>query len=813
MDSLLQDIRYAARKLLRTPGFTFIAVLTLGLGIGATTAMWAIVDGMLIRPLPYPDAGRVVRIASLRENGKPGAMSAPDFFDYRAQTSSFVGMAPYDDESMNLSRPGAEPTRVSVGGVGASFFDLLGITPQAGRYFRPGEDQRGAAHVIVLSDALWRSRFGGDPSIVGKAISLNGINYDVVGIAPRKFDFPNRVEAWRPYVFDDWMLAPSSRGAHFLYAIGRVKPTVSVETAKRDLEVVANRLAAKYPDSNVYISGSVEPLQEFLVGPIGKALEAMLGAVVFVLLIACANVANLLLVRAASRETEMAVRTALGAGRKRIARQLITESALLAIAGAAAGVGIAAWLLLGVQKLGAAQLPLLDTVSIDGSALAFAVAAALATGCLFGLAPAFHGMRASLDQMLRAGSRGLGSRAANRTRNALVVAELALAMVLLVGAGLLTKSFARLLAVDPGFTPDHVISFKVSLPGKRYPNEVDARRFVARALPEMRRLPGTQRASASYFKPFDNAMMRTSFEVQGEPPARNDNRRVSLLEPVSPDYFKTLGMQVKAGRTFDESENGFKGEPVVVINEALARKYFPTSNPIGKFLTYGIDHDTVAGTKSVTVQGRVIGVVADAKQRDLKTETAPSTFLPYDTYAADEVTFLVRTTSPVEAIGPTIRARLKAIDPELPVFKLETMEQAISESAVQQRFFMTLLAGFAILAVVLAALGIYGVISYSVAQRTREMGIRIALGATRQRVVKLVVREGAVLALAGLAIGAGGAFWLTELIAGMLFNTTPKDPATFGFVGLVLGVVAIVAAYVPARRAAGIDPVVTMRAE
>jgi predicted permease len=813
MDTLLQDVRYAARKLLRTPGFTFIAVLTLALGIGATTAMWAIVDGIMIRPLPYPDPGRVVRVASLSRDKKPNAMSVPDFMDYRAQTTSFVGMAAMDEENVALTRQGSEPIRIASATVGAPFFDLLGIKPQAGRYFRAGEDEKGAARVVVLSDKLWRTRFGADPAIVGKPIALNGNNYEVIGIAPPKFDFPNRVEVWRPFIFDGWMLDPENRGAHFFTAIGRVKPTLSVETARTDLEMVAKRLADKYPDSNEGMGGSVEPLQEYLVGPMGKALAAMLGAVVFVLLIACANVANLLLVRAASRETEMAVRTALGAGRHRILRQLITESALLALAGAGFGVGVAAWLLLGVQKLAATQVPLLDNVSIDLPVLGFAVLAGLLTGVLFGLAPALHGVRTSLGQMLRSGSKGMGSRAANRTRNTLVVVELALAMILLVGAGLLTKSFARLLSVDPGFVPEQVISFKVSLPGKRYPQETDARTFVARTLDGLRQLPGTQSVAASFIRPFDNSMMRTSFEVRGAPAPSADVRQVSLLEPVTPDYFKTLGIRVKAGRTFDESENGFTSEPVVVVNEALARKYFPRENPVGKYLTYGIDHDTAATGKSVTVQGRIIGVVENAKQRDLKTEVVPSTFLPYNTYAISEVSFLIRTTSPMSALAPTIRARLREIDASLPLFKMQTMEEAISESAVQQRFFMTLLAGFAVLAVVLAALGIYGVISYSVAQRSREMGIRIALGATRPRVVKLVVSHGATLAVTGLALGGAGAFWLTRLIAGLLFNTPPNDPATFAAVAGLLGAVAIVAAYLPARRAASIDPVVTMRAE
>jgi predicted permease len=357
------------------------------------------------------------------------------------------------------------------------------------------------------------------------------------------------------------------------------------------------------------------------------------------------------------------------------------------------------------------------------------------------------------------------------------------------------------------------VTFKVSLPASRYPLEPNARAFVTRALADMRTLPGTQSASASLFRPFDAGMMRTAFEVRGEPARANDQRRLSMVEPVSPDYFRTLGMTVKAGRVFDENENGFRGEPVIVINEALARKFFPNENPIGKYFTYGISHDTAGANTSVDVQGKVIGIVGDVKQRDLKTEVLPTTFIPYNTYAVSDITFLLRTTSPLAALAPTIRTRLRQIDADLPLFKLQTMEEALSESALQQRFFMTLLAGFAVLAVVLAALGIYGVMSYAVAQRTREMGIRIALGASHNRVVKLVVSYGLVLAAGGLALGSVGAFYLTRLIAGLLFETPAKDPATFAAVAALLGGTALLAAYLPARRAASVDPVVTMRAE
>jgi putative ABC transport system permease protein len=813
MDTLFQDIRYATRKLLRTPSFTLIAVVTLALGIGATTAMWAIVDGVLLRPLPYPDPERVVQVASIGREGKPQAMSALDFIDYRDQSKSFAGMAAMDDGNENLIRAGVEPVRIPVATVGANFFDILGLRPQKGRYFVQGEDVKGAARVVVLSDKLWKTTFAEDPAIVGKIISLNGNLFTVIGIAPERFNYPDRVEAWRPLIWADWMIDPGNRGAHWLAGIGRVKPGVPVATAKQEVVEIGKRLALQYPESNKIMGGSIEPLQETIVGPVAKALKAMLGAVVFVLLIACANVANLLLVRAATRETEMAVRTALGAGRGRIIRQLVTESALLAVAGAGLGMAIASWILVGVTKLAGNQVPRLDDVRMDAGVFAFAAGVAILTGVLFGLVPALHAARSGIGQMLRAGSRGMGGPGANRTRSTLVIAELALAMVLLIGAGLLTRSFSRLLSVDPGFKPDSVTSFRVSLPTARYPNEADAQRFTTRVLAELKQLPGTRDAAATYFRPFEQGIMRTSFDVRGEVKRPSDQRMLSIVMPTSPEFFRTMGIPVKAGRTYDESENGFRGEPVVVVNEALVRKYFPTTNPIGKYLTYGIGHDTAPGKPSMDVQGRIIGIVGNVHQRDLKTDPYPMTYIPYNTYPTQEMAFVVRTSSNASTVGAAARARIRQIDPELPVYGLQTMEDAMSASASQQRFFMALLVGFAGLALTLAAIGIYGVISYSVAQRTREMGIRIALGATQQRVMKLVVSQGATLALAGVGLGAAGALSLTRVIQGLLFNTSALDLPTFAGVGALLAGIAIVAAYMPARRAAKVDPVTAMRAD
>jgi putative ABC transport system permease protein len=814
LDSLLYDIRHSVRKLIRTPGFTLIALFTIALGIGATTAMFSIVDGIVLKPLAFRNPEEIVRVASTGREGKPNAMSALDYIDYRDQSTSFVGMAAIDNSSFNLTGGGVQPQRLNVATVGGRFFELLGVAPQHGRFFAEGADATGAPRVVVLSDGLWRTRFGADEKIIGRHISLNGREYEVLGVAQRKLNYPERPDAWIPMVLEPWMIHADNRGAHWIYAIGRVKSGVPISVAKAEVSAVATRLARQYPESNTGFGGTVESLHETIVGKVTDKLYAMFGAVGFVLLIACANVANLLLVRAAGRESEIAVRTALGAARGRIIRQLVTESAVLAVGGAILGTAVAMWIVAGVIALGGAQLPRLEDVVVDARALGFTALLAVVTGVLFGLAPAAYAARTHISEMLRSGARGAtGRRGAHRTRNLLVVTEFALAMVLLIGSGLLIRSFAQLMNVDPGFNTENVVRFSVSLPASKYPSEREVRTVVGSALDRLRHLPGTEEAAVSFSPPMSAGMMRTSFDVEGEPPRANDNRRLTIAIPSSPNYFRTLRIPLVRGRMYTEAENGFATPPVVVVNEALVRQYFPNENPIGKRLTLGIAHDTAAAGGQIDVKGEIVGVVADIKQRGLARETDPATFFPYNTFAVNDITFLVRSTADEATLAAGIRSRMREVDPDLPLFGLQAMSEVVSQSVAEPRFFTILLGGFSAIALVLAAVGIYGVISYAVGQRTRELGIRIALGATHRRVVRLVLRQSATLVVAGSVIGGAAAYWLTETISGLLFGVEPLDLVTFASVPVVLIGVAAVATIVPARRAARVDPVIDMRAE
>jgi putative ABC transport system permease protein len=815
MDTFLQDLRYAARKLLHAPGFTFIAVTTLALAIGATTAVFSIVNGVLLKPLPFRDPAKVVFVSSARGDGEVAPMSTPDFLDYRDQSKSFVGMAAMNPTSLNITGSGSEPARVSAAQVGARFFELLGIDMQLGRGFTEGEDKATAPRVAVLSHKLWQNQYGADPRILGQEIRLDGQQHTIVGIAPRSLTFPARVEIYVPFVFEPWQLDPTNRGSHSHYAIGRVKDGVDVATASGELSAIARRLEQQYPESNTGFGGKATPLQERIVGKSDKPLYAILGAVVLVLLIACANVANLLLVRASAREGEMAVRSALGAGRGRIVRQLITESALLSLAGAVVGAALAAWAVAAVVAFGPAGLPRLAEVVVDGPVLAFTGGLAILTGVLFGLVPAFHVARPNVAQMLRESLRGSSRGGAQRTRVALVVAEMALSVVLLVGAGLLIRSFVRLMNVDPGFNPERVVAFNLSLPTTKYQYERHVRALAAQITGRFEQLPGTRGVGITFGRPLDNSgMMRTSFEVEGTPPSTPQNRRLSQVHLTTPGYFRTMGIPLIKGRLFTEDDNRIEAPPVVVVTEEFARKWFPNGDVLGKRLTYGISHDTAAtGQGAMEVKGEVVGVVGDVKDRDLTSPAYPTTYAPFNTFAIGFFTVLIRTEADPLALQTQIKSVMREIDADLPIFALTTMKQAVSDSVAQPRFYMVLLSAFAGIAVLLAAIGIYGVISYSVSQRTRELGIRVALGATRQRIVRHVIGQGAWMAGVGVVLGIGISLALTRVLAtaSMTFGVGKFDPVTMLVAPLVLIGIALLGCYVPARRAARVDPAIAMR--
>ncbi|MEX2152801.1 MAG: ABC transporter permease, partial [Gemmatimonadaceae bacterium] len=592
-----------------------------------------------------------------------------------------------------------------------------------------------------------------------------------------------------------------------------VKDGVTVAAASNELATIASRLAEQYPESNTNFGGQAIPLQERIIGKSDKPLYAMFGAVVLVLLIACANVANLLLVRASARESEMAVRTALGAGRGRIVRQLVTESTLLSVAGAMLGAAVAAWAVAAVVSFGPSGLPRLSEVAIDGKVLAFTAALTILTGILFGLVPALHASRPDIAQMLRESVRGSSRGGAQRTRSALVIAEMTLAVVLLVGAGLLIRSFVRLINVDPGFNPERVVAFNLSLPTVKYPYERHARAVVADITERVRQIPGTREVGITFGRPLENSgMMRTSFEVDGEAPSGPQNRRISQVHMTSPGYFQAMGIPLIRGRLYTAEDDRPEAPPVVVVTQEFARRHFPNDDPIGKRVKYGITHDTGAvGQGEAQVQGEIIGIVGDVKQRDLATAAYPTTYAPFNTFAIGYFSVLVRTDADPRAVQTQLKGIVRAIDPDLPIFSLTTMEQAVSDSVAQPRFYMVLLGAFAAIALLLAALGIYGVISYTVSQRTRELGIRVALGATRERIVRHVIGQGLMLSGIGVALGVVASIALTRTVASMTFGVGKFDPVTLVMAPITLMAVALLGCYLPARRASRVDPVIAMR--
>ena len=817
MTAIWSDVRYAARHLTRAPGFLIVATFTLALAIGAITAVFSVVNGVLLAPLPLGAPDRIMSVANVGRDGKGSATSALDYLDMRRQLTSFSYLAAYDNAPANLTGDG-DPQEVALARVGADFWRVMGVRPQLGRGFAPNEDQPQAPPVAILSDRLWRTRYEADPHVLGRTMMLDGTPRTIIGVAPPSLTFPEEPEVWVPLVFsatDD--LSPDARGSHWLQMVGRLAPGTTVEHANRDMVTVTRRLELQYPESNTGISGTVKPLQDALVGNVRSALLTLLAAVGFVLLIACANVANLQLVRASTRETEMAVRTALGAGRWQIVRQLLIESVLVSLAGGLLGVLLALWGVALLVHFGPRDLPRLNEVHVNGAVLAFTALVSLGTGLVFGIAPAIAAARGSLTAMLKESSRGSsGSRASQRARGALVVAELALAMLLLVGAGLLVRSFSRLVAVDPGFHPERVLTFDISAPPSTYANRHALRTLTSDILEHMRAIPGVSSAAIVAGLPLGGFTMRTSIHVVGAPVERPADRKRTFITIVSPDYFKTMGIPLVAGRDFSTHDGS--GAPIVsAIDETLAKRYFAGQNPIGRHIEIGWSQDTASAaggdTTSVTMGGEIVGVVGDVRRFNLATAAEAETYIPIDQPTLNTFSVVIRTSGPPNAVEDQIRGAMRAVDPDLPLDRLRQLRDIVSVSVARPRFYMSLIASFAIIALVLAAVGIYGVISYTVSQRSRELGIRIALGASGANVMAHVLRPGLALAASGVGIGIVASLALTRLIASLLFGVTPVDPVTFGAVAAVLLGVAVAACAVPARRASRVDPLVAMRSE
>jgi len=803
MRTFWKDLRYGARMLLKNPGFTSIAVITLALGIGANASIFSVVNTVLLRPLPFKEPERLIMIRETKIPQFPEFSVSPgNFLDWKRRNTVFERLVAINTPSFNLIGTG-DPEQISGMRVTEGFFAMLGAKPELGRDFLTEEDQPGRNNVVILSHGLWQRRFGGDPKIIDQTITLSGRIYTVIGVMPATFRFGGSETAlWTPMGFtsDD----SQNHGGHFLSAIGQLKPGATLEQARSEMSAIAGQLAQEYPDANAGWNVKLLPLQEFIVRSVETALLVLLGAVAFVLLIACANVANLLLARAAGREKEIAIRTALGAGRARIVRQLLTESALLALAGGVAGLSLAKWGTDLLLKLAPQNLPRMSDVSLDGRALAFTAAVTLLTGLIFGLVPALQASKPNLTETIKdAGGRGATEGGRRQfVRGSLVVLEMASALLLLVGAGLLIKSFWRLQRIDPGFNPNNALTASVTLPSRKYPEENQQSAFFQQLLEKVRALPGVQAAGASNVVPLGGDYV-LGFVIEGRPPLPPGAGQSTNYYAVSSDYFKAMGIPLLRGRVFTEQDTR-NSTRVAVISESMAKRVFPNEDPIGK---------RIHVTNGPTVFREIVGIVGDVKHYGLDQDTTLQTYEPYTQQPFSFMTLVVRTAGDPTNLTSAIRNQVLSIDKEQPVSGVRTLEQRVSTSIAQQRFSMLLLGVFAAVAMVLAAVGIYGVLSYAAAQRTHEIGIRMALGARAGDVLKMVIGQGMKLTLAGVALGSGAALALTQLMKRLLFGVTAADPMTYAVIALSLTLVALFACWIPARRAAKVDPMVALRRE
>jgi putative ABC transport system permease protein len=799
LETLWQDLRYGARMLWKNPGFTVVAVITLALAIGTNTAIFSVVNATLLRPLPFDGPDRLIMIRETKLPQFPEFSVSPgNFLDWKKQNTVFERLVAMSGASLNLVGAG-DPEQLRGMSVTDGFFAMLGARPEIGRDFLPEEDQPGRNSVVILSHRLWQRRFGADPNVVSRAITLSGRSYTVIGVMPATFRFgDDGAEFWRPMAFT--AEAARARG-HFIMAIGRLKPGVTLAQARSEISMIADQLAKQYPDTNTGWNVRLMPLLEYTVKDVKPALLALLGAVAFVLLIACTNVANMLLARAAEREKEIAVRAAFGAGRWRIVRQLLTESGLLALAGGALGLMIAGQGLDLLLSLAPEGLPRLSDVSLDGRALAFTAALTLLTGLGFGIFPALQASRLNLNETLKdAGRASTDDRRRRIIRGALVVSEIALALVLLVGSGLLIKSFLRLRRVDPGFNPTGALVVGIPLAQRKYPEAHQQIAFYTQLIEKVAALPDVQEIGAVSIAPLSGDSFIDGFRIDGRPPYPADEEPTADYYSTTPGYFRAMGIPLLRGRLFAERDTG-DGPRVVIINETMEKKFFSGEDPIGKRLY----------TSGEPAQ--IVGVVGDVKHHGLDQETAAQIYAPHAQWPFSGMDLIARTSGDPAHLSAAIRGEILKIDKEQPVSYVKLLDLFLSASVAQQRFSALLFGIFAAVAMALACVGVYGVLSYSVTQRRREIGVRMALGAARRDVLALVVGHAMLLTLTGVAIGLGAAFALTRVMSTLLFGVSATDPTTFGLVALSLVAVALLAALVPARRATKVDPLVAMRHE
>ncbi len=806
LSDLFLDIRYSLRALGRSPGFTAVVVIALALGIGANTAVFSVFNGVLLNPLPYPEPHRLVWLwpADARTGQSfSGATSPPDFVDYRKQATVFTKLSAFLQMDLTLSGNGA-PERVPAAGVSNGFFETLGVRPVLGRSIRAEDEQTGWPQVAILSDGLWQRRFGSDASVVGKTIDIDGKNVTVIGVMPAGFEFPKEAQLWQPLPFGYEEL--KVRRFHFLRIIGRLKPGVTLGQADAEMKTICARLARIYPDSNENYSSTLVSLLDELVGSLRPTLIALLVAVGFVLLIACTNVAHLLLARAAARQKEIAIRSSLGASTGRVMRQMMTESALLAILGGALGVILAVWGLKALIALHPANLPRLDEVHLDFRVLAFTAALSIFTGLLFGLAPALRASRPDLTESLKDGYGGSAGRAHRRFHNVLVMAEVALAMMLLSGAGLMIRSFQRLSNVNPGFNPKGVMVARIALPMQPGLGDKVGKReigFYRPLLEKLKAQPGVEYAGLVSELPLAAQGNDTSFTIDGRPAVRPVDRPHADDRNVSADYFKAMSIPLIAGRYFKESDNENNAN-VAIVSRSLAEKYFAGQSALGEHLS--IDH-------GFSFRCEIIGVVGDVLHRSLAGDASPTVYVPYTQAPGLRSNVVIKTRTNPLAMAGALKDQVQALDPNVPVFGIHAMDYFISDSVERPRFRTMLLGVFAGIALLLAAAGIYGVMSYSVTLRMHELGIRAALGAGRKELLMATAGPGMMWAGTGIATGLAGAMGLGRLIADMLYGLRPSDPVSFSAVSILLLLVSFLASILPARRAAKVDAMVALRHE
>jgi putative ABC transport system permease protein len=805
-----QDVRYAFRSLARAPGFTLVALLTLALGIGGTTAIFSVVDGILLRPLPYPEPDSIVRLSPTTASAESDAAFSPgDYLDYRNQSSAFTHLAAYRQNAVDLTGRG-DPVRLGAIETTGAFFDVFGLPPLAGRTFSEGTDPPEGARVAVISEKVWEEHFARAADTVGATIRIDGNPTTVLGIMPKVFVHPSGADLWLlarrevpsvPIQIEGDLLA--QRDVQYFNAVGRLRRDITVAQARAELRVIGERIAREHPDTNRGEAATVEPLQEALVGDVRTALLVLLGAVGFVLLIACANVASLLLARGTGRHRELAVRSALGASRARLMVQLLIESLVLSIVGGTLGLLLAYWGVDVLLAIAPESIPRIGEVRLDRRVAAFAVLASAAVGVFFGIVPALQGARAQVAEALRDGGRTGTAR--SHARNVLVVAEIALSLMLLIGAGLMLTSFLRLRAVDPGFKVQSLMLVGLPLPQGRYDTPAQAR-FYEQLYERVTANPITSRAALVFPTPFGGASAAGGYQVEGTPPRPRAERSVAQLSAVSPGYFQTMGIALLKGRDVSFADTA-DSPNTIVINRTMAEQEWPGQDPIGKRINMGGTSDDPNAWLTV------VGVVADSKRDNLQSGVQPAFYISLPQFTVPFTGVVIRSDAGEAAVATAVKTAVHSLDPELPVDEIRTVERILEQVTGQPRFRALLVAAFAAAALLLAAVGLYGLISFTVAQRVPEIGVRLALGASPTHVARLIVGQGLRLALLGIAIGVAGALGVARLLQGLLFSISATDPLVYASLIFLLFTIAAIACYVPARRAMRVDPMTALRAE